>query len=534
MLGKMLHFTCAVFLLVAGLWFATGLLVELLSAVAQKVFVVSHHWRGIVAFFIGVGLSALGILNLLPQRWGAMKKKRIYFGIAGLIVVIVLGIVGYFSLQKLQEIREKRKPFQVVEVNGIDWGIEGLSNYTLTFGSWWVWGKENKPAGLIVRDGDILSFAFNNEYYYQYKYSDGQKLHFELDDFRVIQGNKTMSLTLCPEGWEWLKIAKQEDIISLRTVGFPEKIDFSDRTILKQLKRLAKINPSVGLIINDIPALHQVLPLFNPKWLMILSSNDLLNEKDLAVISGKRNIEFILFNAEGLKSLEFLSTLPKLRRMALSGWGADMTGPVPGSCKNLKSVHIIDSKIEDLSILSNFNELEELQLWCCESLADIDGLSKFPKLKHLSLFSCNKISHYSVFKRLPNLAWLSLSYISQEEFRFIIRYHTQLQVLELVEWNNIKDLTPLQNLPNLKALVLAGENPDIDYSPLYKMKNLRFLVLPKEYFDEAGEEVTNLEKALPDCLIVPAVPICLGSGWILMLFPLVALSWLLSRQRRKI
>jgi hypothetical protein len=59
------------------------------------------------------------------------------------------------------------------------------------------------------------------------------------------------------------------------------------------------------------------------------------------------------------------------------------------------------------------------------------------------------------------------------------------------------------------------------------MKSLRFLALSKEAFEEP-KDIERLKKALPECRIVKAEPFCLGSGWILLLLPTVALTWFLS------
>jgi hypothetical protein len=40
--------------------------------------------------------------------------------------------------------------------------------------------------------------------------------------------------------------------------------------------------------------------------------------------------------------------------------------------------------------------------------------------------------------------------------------------------------------------------------------------------------VEALQKALPDAMVVPAAPMCLGSGWFLAIFPAAAIAWLIA------
>jgi len=85
-------------------------------------------------------------------------------------------------------------------------------------------------------------------------------------------------------------------------------------------------------------------------------------------------------------------------------------------------------------------------------------------------------------------------------------------------------------LRRLKALVLLGEA--VELAPLYDMKNLRFVLLRDEDFEKIPEQIQALEKALPKCVVAKG-KICLGSGWILLLLPTLALAWLLGARRRK-
>jgi hypothetical protein len=65
------------------------------------------------------------------------------------------------------------------------------------------------------------------------------------------------------------------------------------------------------------------------------------------------------------------------------------------------------------------------------------------------------------------------------------------------------------------------------------LKGLRLLVVPPDTFNPPAEEVAELQKALPDTLIVAGKGLCLGSGWLLALVPVVAGAWAVAALRRR-
>ncbi|MGB2755553.1 MAG: hypothetical protein WBE00_10670, partial [Phycisphaerae bacterium] len=99
---------------------------------------------------------------------------------------------------------------------------------------------------------------------------------------------------------------------------------------------------------------------------------------------------------------------------------------------------------------------------------------------------------------------------------------------------NVKDVAALKGLKDLKAFLLIksaleGEKALAD---LKDLKGLRLLVLPPDAFEDSAG-IADLQTALPDCLITAGKPLCLGSGWILLLAPVVAGAWLIARRRAR-
>ena len=104
-------------------------------------------------------------------------------------------------------------------------------------------------------------------------------------------------------------------------------------------------------------------------------------------------------------------------------------------------------------------------------------------------------------------------------------------MLEVVGCKDIKDLGPLRDLKGLEGLVIIG--PYKDWAVLREVKSLRFVAYADpEKKDETPARVEEIARALPDAVVVQAAPMCLGSGWILLLLPAVALVWLIPARRR--
>ena len=86
----------------------------------------------------------------------------------------------------------------------------------------------------------------------------------------------------------------------------------------------------------------------------------------------------------------------------------------------------------------------------------------------------------------------------------------------------------LRILKKLESLVVLDGR--MDPAVLKDLKNLHFLVLAEESFEDR-EDIEAIKKDHPEVLLVQAEPFCLGSGWILLLWPVLLTGWLLARRR---
>lgn len=133
--------------------------------------------------------------------------------------------------------------------------------------------------------------------------------------------------------------------------------------------------------------------------------------------------------------------------------------------KNLKTLTLIDNRIQDVTPLKNLTRLQELNLRNNEitNLEDINlaALKDLPELKVLSLRH-NVVRH-------EDSSQTRISDVS------VLKDFHQLESLELRD-NHINDITPLQNLTQLKVLDIS-QNPlkEGDISPLRELVGLLHL-----------------------------------------------------------
>ncbi len=60
--------------------------------------------------------------------------------------------------------------------------------------------------------------------------------------------------------------------------------------------------------------------------------------------------------------------------------------------KKLKKLYLTSRKLKSLDGISEFNELEELDLYNCTELLSTNGIELCPKLKKTEIEACNKLS----------------------------------------------------------------------------------------------------------------------------------------------
>ena len=127
------------------------------------------------------------------------------------------------------------------------------------------------------------------------------------------------------------------------------------------------------------------------------------------------------------------------------------------------------------------------------------------------------------------LKWISFpSNTTQEAFRSILATHEKLEVVEMINCPLVSDFSPLRDQANLKALILNME--ECDWSQIGELDQTELIILSSSIFEDSPELISQLKANLPHTDIVPGSGLCLGSGWLLLLLPLVIFTRIMLRK----
>lgn len=405
---------------------------------------------------------------------------------------------------------------------------EPVSVYNLNrYAIWFCSGSETESNTTIMAEaGDLLYITTEEiELFYRFDPKDGQHLSFTSDPdapyMTYLNGQLVcLGINDDPGVWEWIK---ECDIRSLQHL---QSLDFSgglgEILDLNLVKKIAKARPTIGLCLGDITKVSsEILALFTPSWLYISGSFD-FNEVDTSRLK-KLECLFVFEpeNTQFIEELDHLETLilhsendagdlnldriAQLRSLTLSGW----------------------SNINGLENFSNRNRLRNLYFVGCET-DDVSLIYLFPKLTGLGLYYCDVDIDLLELQDLSRLRWLSFPpNVSQSDFATFLSQHPELKVVDLINCDKINDLSPLASLAEIQGLTLEVAVEDL--SPLYQLTDLQVLTLGEDSFDE--EDYQNLQASLPNTQIVTGY--CLGSGWLLLMIPCIAVGSVVIHLARK-
>jgi len=445
-----------------------------------------------------------------------MSKKVIFIS---LIFIIVIALGGVSLLVKNFYSGPK---YRIVNISGIE-VVCNLSKSSLMFIPY---SKEGENLASPMANGDLL--LLDDDFYFRYRDSDGLQLNFSYDQTGLIKNNdKIISLFIDEDSnvCEWIKNNESSAFKDLRSIRISGPLNESN---LECLKKISEIKPDPGIYITymDSVFIKKLISMFDPSWLVfggifiIIEEEVVLDE----LFSDLNNLELLLIS--GSYKLDFLYNIPGLNSLIIHGLDTEVNKNFTfGKIKNLKSLSIIESDMEDLSYIGEIPGLRSLNLNTCNSLKDISQVKNFSRLKSLNLAWCDEIPDISVINSISSLTWLSFPpATSQETFANIVDQHPSLQVIELIVCEDIIDLSPFESLDKIKAIALFGVSTT-DYTPLYHLKTLEYILIDEEKFEENEKEISDLQEALPNAQIIPGA--CLGSGWLLLLFPIILILGLI-------
>ena len=419
----------------------------------------------------------------------------------------------------------------MIRIEGVSWACNVSTSYAI-FGSSSE-SEELLEVTLPASAGDLLYMIMDDlQFYYRYSQENGTLLSVSFDTLNAVSvylnGNLEYMELSEPSSLEAFSQLSNPEVEQLSTIYIKGPV--SDEHLMVLKKHETRLSGK-GLVVEGgagSDSFNEILSICRPTFLVIDDLGVLPDPEDGSCVS-KLELLWVDSNIPALTKLA--NCCSNLESLIVASWE-----PKPGELlplaglKKLQSITIAESELTTLESIEFPESLRKLHLISCDTLSDISGLGDLQNLKHLSLTQCSRVQDVDVLLEMEPLYWLSLPpNISHHKFGELTGRFTQLKVVELIGCSDIRDLSPLQALPDLNILVLQLEKEQL--SKLDSLEQLKLLILTNEVFEDNPEWIKELRASLPSTTIVPGSGLCLGSGWLLLLLPFILIFRHFSRRK---
>lgn len=432
-------------------------------------------------------------------------------------LVILLGVAGFAVYWNF--IRDSWVSPQVVRIATDD----ELTTLFPAYPMWFSKSEKGDPQALLLKDGD---YVLGDNYFYRYAARDGAEVALTHEDGITRIGATVISLSPDKEdAAKWLAAATDAQLAELRTLYIREE---PDAEVQAAIERLAAVNPNLDLAADEAEEelLPGLLSKFHPK--AVLTGEHV----PAAALADQPQLELLMMEADAPGALDVLPGLPGLRRLYLTLDTAE-AGQLPQGLEGLRSLSIFTDDSDGAVDLETLPAgLEELSL--TSGVADLGALARFHRLHTLVIFTAPGEDagaappDLAFLASLKKLRWVGLPpWVTQDQLAEFVGSCPEVRVLQLADTEDDLDLAPLRELKKLEAITVGSGYRNLE--ALQDLKTLRYVAVSEKIWDESPELIASLRKSLPDAVIVRSGGLCLGSGWILVLVPVLAWAW---RRRR--
>jgi len=415
--------------------------------------------------------------------------------------------------------KNQPESYSVLELTGTD-EISNLSkSYFLMLNE----SDSVNPAVIIGSKGDLL---WCNEYLFVYNdLSPQERFLFRQTDTILYVNDKIYSIDipLKNDRIPWFKNLTENDFSTLQFINVQS--EFPD-SYLPYLTGLAKIKPDAGIYLpGDFSDMAELLEIFNPR---IIAGTSLIRS-DYDQLSRLTNLEILMVTLNDSVITDPLPSMPELKQLFLTELDDDVVLPENflTNNKQIERLIIQTSGSLDISILNPLDNLKELVINVSDEIKNLDLINGHTKLEVLSVTGDELIYNPDVIK-LPMLRWMAFSSnVTQDEFNSFIDTHPDLEVIELIKNDTISSLQALSKLSKLYGLAVNDTITDI--ATIKTLSTLKYLSLPHDFLEDPVNKA-EIKGSLPGARIVANEGFCLGSGWLLLLVPIVLILRFFGRR----
>jgi TusA-related sulfurtransferase len=377
-----------------------------------------------------------------------------------------------------------------------------------------------------AKNGDILYFRTENiEIFTKCNEALPDTIQLREKDTLLYLNEKLFGLLIdtSRDMMPWFKQMSLTEMKSLQSITISS---FIPNSYLEYLDAIAKVNPEIDLLIlsNDEPSNNNIVnwisQRFRPEFLHVSMSN-----KEIGVLKNFTTVKILSIELTDSINTEVIPALPGVSEFTLM-LSDQIRVLTPDFFK-------LNPQLTSLSIYSDIDitkinwqplqKLETLRIYAIDSSIKFPKSEFSPRLNTL-LLSGNTDFPYENLLHFKHLKELGLpSSVPQDVFNKVIRNQPDLEYLHIIGNDTllINDYSILERLKKLRFMVITGQSGQVN--TIFPLKGLKFLSLPKDFFEDSLQ-VVALKKALPDTVITPNQGFCMGSGWLLLLLPLMAIG----------
>jgi len=419
----------------------------------------------------------------------------------------------------------------ILQIEGASWATNVTTSYGW-FGSSPEF-EEEKKLTLAASDGDLIYLMLDEwDFYYRYNVKDGVNLELTFDTlaaFSVYLNGELNYMELSkPSSLKAFSLLTEPEIAQLSTLNV-------NGTLAKEIIPLLQEHETqlqgLGLVLESgspFPDLNELLVLCRPEFLVLQNSSQFPEP------GGETNFEGLelLWIEERIPSLsKSVACCGDLESLIISGWEPQPGEILPLSTLSmLRNLTLAESKLTSLKNIEFPETLQSLNLISCDTLSHIDQIKNLHELCRLSLTACDKLTRVIMPEHPESLRWISFpESITQQEFETLCLAIPGVEVVEAIDCPGIEDLLPLQHLEQLRILALQLQQAQL--SGLDSLKQLEVLILTDDIFRDNSIFINELRASLPSTQVVPGSGLCLGSGWLLLLLPMILLFRMAIRRK---
>jgi hypothetical protein len=379
------------------------------------------------------------------------------------------------------------------------------------------------PTALLASEGDLICYG---DEFFIYRRSIGNKFQFNTsDEGGYINGKiTTLNLRRSNSVIPWFKQMKTADLSALEFI----KIDsLVHESYYPYLTDLARIKPGIGLYYDgDLNDISGMIKLFNPRYIV----GSIIYGRDFDLLSGLTSLELLVATFDDSVNTGPLPAMPGLKHLFLAK-GNDkviLNDKFLSENRSLERITIMESKRIDFSLLIPLSNLKELVLCNFDTIVNFDLIKNHKNLEVLSIIG-EKSDYMPERDGLDGIRWITFSpEVTQGVFDSFINGHPDLEVAEILDNDTISSLASLSVLRNLYGLTITDTLTDL--ASVKSLKNLKYLSLPSSVLEDKVVK-DDLHKLMPGSRIVANEGFCLGSGWLLLIVPLILFFSIVAQKK---